>query len=60
MEARTMENPSISTNKHLMINKVTQVCKEDMLQKVNQESTTSMRKKDKVTRTPYRDPNHKS
>jgi hypothetical protein len=43
-----------------MINKVTQVCKEDILPKVKQENITSMIRKDHVSRTPYQHPNHKS
>ena len=46
VEVQTKENPSISTNRHLIINKATQVCKEDILPNVKQEVTTSMRKKD--------------
>jgi hypothetical protein len=60
IEVQTMEIPSISTNKLLRINKVTQVCKEDILPKVKQESTTNMVSKVHVTRTPYRHPNYKS
>ena len=37
VEVQTMEISSISTNKHLMINKAIEVCKEYILQKVNEE-----------------------
>jgi hypothetical protein len=46
VEVQMMENPNISTNKHLMINKVTQVCKEDILPNVKQEGTTNMVRKE--------------
>jgi hypothetical protein len=60
VEVQNTKNLSISTNKHLMINKETQVWKEDIVPKVKQENTTSMIRKDHVTRTPYRHPNHRS
>jgi hypothetical protein len=55
-----MEIPSIFTNKFLRINKVTLVCQEDILPKVEQERTTNMVSKVHFTRTPYRYPKHKS
>jgi hypothetical protein len=60
VEVQTMENPSVLTNRNSMINKATQVYEEDIIPKVNQENTTSMIRKDHVTMTPYRHPNHKS
>ena len=56
-EEQTMENSSISTIKHLMINKVTKVCKEDILPTMKQEGTTNMVRKDRITRIPYLHPN---
>ena len=53
VEVQTMEISSISTNKHLMINKATQLCKEDILQKVYEEDFTNMKKKDKVIKAHY-------
>jgi hypothetical protein len=38
VEVQTMENPSVSTNKNSMINRVTQVYEEDIIPKVNQEN----------------------
>ena len=43
-----------------MINKRTQVCKEDILQKVNEEDFTNIKKKYKVIMTSYWHPSHKS
>jgi len=60
VEVQNTKNLSISTNRHLMINKETQVWKEDIVPKVKQENTTSMIRKDHVTRTPYQHPNHRS
>ena len=50
VEVQMMEISSISTNKHLMINKAIEVCKEDILQKMNEEDFTNMKKKDKFIR----------
>jgi len=52
-EVQTMEIPSISTNKLLRINKAKQVFNEEILPKVNQESTTNMVSKNQVRRTHY-------
>ena len=60
IEVHIMEIPSISTNTMLRIDKVTQVCKEDILPKVKQESTTNMESIADVTRMPYRHPNKKN
>ena len=59
VEIQTMENPSISTNKHLLINIATQVCKEDILPNVKQEGMENIARKDHVTMTIYCHPNHK-
>jgi hypothetical protein len=45
VEVQMMENPSVLTNKNLVINKATQVYEEDIIPKVNQENTTSMIRK---------------
>jgi hypothetical protein len=55
-----MENPSVLTHRNSMISKATQVYEEGIIPKVNQENTTIMRRKDQVTRTLYRHPNHNS
>ena len=52
-----MEIFSISTNKLSRINKATQMCKEDMLPKAKQESTTNMVSKVHDTRTHFQHPN---
>ena len=44
VEVQTMKISSISTNKHFMTNKAKEVCKEDILQKVNEEGFTNMKK----------------
>jgi hypothetical protein len=59
-DTKTLANPSVSTNKISMINKVTQVYEEDIIPKVNQENSKIMIKKNQVTRKPYLHPNHKS
>jgi hypothetical protein len=60
VEIQTMENPSLLIIRNLGINKATQICKEDILPKLKQESTTNMVSKVNVKRTPYRHPDHKS
>ena len=60
VEVQTMRIPSISTNKHLMINKGTQLCKESILQRVNEEYFAKIKEKDKVIGTPYQYPNYTS
>ena len=53
VEVETMKISSISINKHFMINKAKEVCKEDILQKVNEEDFTNMKKKYKFIKKPY-------
>ena len=42
VEVQLMENLSISSNKHFLVNKATQVCKEDILPTVKQENKKSV------------------
>jgi hypothetical protein len=60
IEVQTLGNLDISTNKNVIINKETQVSKEDILPNVKQEDIANMVRKDHVTRKLYHHPNHNS
>jgi hypothetical protein len=60
IEVQTTKIPSISTTNLLRIDKATQMCKEDVLPKVKEESSTNMVSKVHVTMTPCQHPNRKS
>jgi 7-keto-8-aminopelargonate synthetase-like enzyme len=60
VEVKTMEYPSVFTNRNSTINKSTLVHEENHISKLNQENATSMIRENHVIITPYRHLNHKS